>query len=78
MGDSFDISSDSHDNFSFESTDKFTKYIAVKPTIAGVSKDNLYSVVTFKHNYNVTSTTTTIDENGDVFINVVLDYSPKN
>lgn len=78
MGDSFDISSDSHNNFSFESTDEFTKYIAVKPTISGVSKDNLYSVVTFKHNYNVTSTTTTTDANGDVYINVVLEYAPKN
>ena len=78
MGDSFDISSDSHDNFSFESTDKFTKYISVKPTISGVSKDNLYSVVTAKHNYNVTSITTTTDANGDVYINVVLDYAPKN
>lgn len=78
MGDEFDLSSESYANFSFESNDDYTKYIAINPTIAGVSKDNLYSVVTGKHNYNVTSITTTTDENGDVYINVVLDYAPQN
>ncbi len=78
MGDHFDLSSESHANFSFESNDDYTKYIAVNPTIAGVSKDNLYSVVTGKHNYDVVSITTTTDENGDIYINVVLDYAPKN
>ena len=77
-GDRIDLSSGNYTNFSFESTTEFTKYIAVNPVVSGVSKDYLYSVVTSKHNYTVTSVTTTTDAAGDIYINVVLDHAPQN
>lgn len=77
-GDRIDLSSESHANFNFESTTAFTKYTAVNPVVAGVSKDYLYSVVTSKHNYTVTSVTTTTNAAGDIFIDVVLDHAPQN
>lgn len=77
-GDHMDLSGENHVNFSFESTTAYTKYTAVNPVVSGVSKDNLYSVVTSKHNYKVTSITTTTDDAGDIFINVVLDHAPQN
>ena len=55
-----------------------TVYTANSPTVSGVSKNNLYSVVTSKHHYDVTSVNTSLTENGDIVIDVVLDYSPEN
>ena len=55
-----------------------TVYTAKVPTVVGVSKDNLYSVAVSKHHYDVTSISTTPNENGDFVINVVLDYAPEN
>ena len=77
-GDRIDLSSEHHANFNFESTTAYTKYTAVNPVVAGVSKDYLYSAVTSKHNYTVTSVTTTTDANGDIFIDVVLEHAPQN
>lgn len=78
MCDSVSLSSDNHANFSFESTKEYTKYLAINPTVKGVLKDNIYSVFTSKHNYMVVSKTTATNETGDVFIDVVLDYSPRS
>ena len=77
-GDRVTLSSDDHANFSFESTEGQTKYLAINPIVKGVSKDNIYSVFTSKHNYMVLSKTTATNETGDVFIDIVLDYSPKS
>ncbi len=55
-----------------------TVYTANGPTVIGVSKNNIYTVVAKKHNYSVTSVQTKIAENGDVIIDVVLDYAPLN
>lgn len=77
-GDSVTLSSDDHANFSFESTTEYTKYLALSPTVKGVLKDNIYSVFTNKHNYMVISKTTATNETGDVFIDIVLDYSPRS
>ena len=77
-GDRVDLSSENHVNFNFESTTAYTKYTAINPVVSDVVKGNWYSVVTSKHNYKVTSITTTTDDTGDIFINVVLAHAPQN
>lgn len=77
-GDRVDLSADAHANFLFESTTEYTKYTAVSPIVSGVSKDYFYSVATSKHNYSVVSVTSTTNASGDVLIDIVLDYTPKN
>ena len=55
-----------------------TVYTAIAPSVTDVSKDNLYSVAVSKHNYDITSLVTKVNENGDVIIDVVLTYAPDN
>ncbi|MBQ3547849.1 MAG: InlB B-repeat-containing protein [Clostridia bacterium] len=53
-----------------------TVYLANTPTFTGFSKNNIYTVVTEKYNYVVTSVQTRTNENGDIIIDVELDYNP--
>ena len=46
------------------------------PTFSGFSKNNIYTVVAEKYNYIVSSVKTTIAENGDIIIDVELEYNP--
>lgn len=55
-----------------------TVYTAKAPSVTDVSKENLYSVAVSKHNYDITSLTTTVNENGDVVIKVELTFAPDN
>lgn len=55
-----------------------TVYTANGPTFTNVLKDNIYTVFTDKHDYNVTSITTDRTADGDIIIDVVLDYAPEN
>ena len=77
-GDRVELSAASHNNFTKESTDSYTKYRAINPVVSDVVKAYLYSAVVSKHNYNLTSVTTTLDASGDIYIDIVLDYAPQN
>ncbi len=55
-----------------------TIYTAKAPSVLGISKDYLYTVAVSKHAYDLVSTNTRIDENGDIIIDVVLQYAPEN
>ena len=55
-----------------------TIYTAIAPSVSGVTRDFLYSVAVTKQEYDVTSVTTNIDANGDIIIDVVLQYAPEN
>ena len=77
-GDHVELSNNQHAGFSVETTTEFTKYTAINPVAVDVVKGYLYSVVASKHNYNLTSVTTTPDASGDIHIDVVLDYAPQN
>lgn len=84
-GDSITITSTNYPkhNYTYDSVNGSiilkTEYTANGATISNVSKDNIYSVAVEKANYNVTSVNTTVDpKNGDVTIDVVLDYAPQN
>ena len=86
-GDSIVLSDKNHEKHSYtyepeDANDKASKlktvYTANGPTVSGVSKDYSYSVSVIKHNYSITSVHSTVADNGDVVIDVVLDYSPQN
>ena len=55
-----------------------TIYTAIAPSVTGLSKDYLYTVAISKHEYDITSVTTSVDANGDIIIDVILDYAPQN
>lgn len=85
-GDKIDIDNQNHPNHSYTYTpDNATEaniletvYTAVNPSVTNVSKNNSYSVTVKKHGYSVASVQTTIDpKNGDVIIDVVLQYAPE-
>lgn len=77
-GDRITLSPDAYIGFNYIVAEDSTQYIAVAPVAADVVKGYLYSVTISKHSYSVTSVTTTPDASGDIYIDVVLDYTPQS
>lgn len=55
-----------------------TKYTAQNPVLANVPVGSEYSVEVIKSGYEIKSVTSETDENGNVTINVLLEFEPKN
>ncbi len=55
-----------------------TVYTAMAPSVTDVSRDYLYTVAVSKHEYDIVSVTTSIDANGDIIIDLMLQYAPEN
>lgn len=55
-----------------------TVYYAKKPTFVNMSSDMQYTFATTKSGYELESVETVVDENGDVHINAILMFDPRN
>ena len=56
----------------------YTYYTAKAPVLKNAFEDNDYTVEIAKTDYEIKSLTTKTDENGDVTVDVLLKYEPKN